>query len=84
MVCDGLTKPHPNQALEIAYQQGVWCLKEDESFQQVRALARERQKVSKKNLKERRASAHQETTLTTDQDKALGGVPSRPEEQPSS
>ncbi len=47
MICDALTKPHPNQAMTDAMEKGIWSLREDESFIALRAQQRERQKVSR-------------------------------------
>ena len=58
MICDGLTKGHPNPILLDVMAKGVWSLKEDPSLIGIRAEARERQKVSKaKGKAEREASA---------------------------
>jgi hypothetical protein len=51
MVCDGLTKGHPNPVLQEVMERGLWSLKEDPSLVPLRAEARERQKVSKAKIK---------------------------------
>ena len=81
MICDGLTKGHPNPILMEVMAKGEWSLKEDPSLVGIRAEARVRQKASKAKGK-----AEQEATAKERQEEKLrnAGAPESKGDEESS